>query len=153
MTWTTYGVAPGQPGQDQEPVHALRLELDGPAGGERLDAEPALRDALPRQEVDRAAVLAVRERDDPELGGLLHHRERHVVVGHDPELDVGQPQLDAPDAERRGLGEVAAAIRLGLPDHGVEREVDVRLGHLVGERPARGLGRALARKRVHEREG
>ena len=125
----------GDPGEHQEPVHALGLELDRPAGGERLDAEPALGDALPCEQVDRTAVLAVGERHDPELGGLLHDPKRDVVVGHDPELDVGQPQLDAADSEGRGVGEVARAVRLRLPDDGVEGEVDVRLGHLVGERP------------------
>ena len=152
VTWTTYGVAPASPARTRNRcTHSASSSIGRLAGSDSMPSRPS-RDALPRQEVDRAAVLAVGERDDPELGGLLHHRERDVVVGHDPELDVGQPQLDAADAERRGVGEVAAAVRLRLPDHGVEGEVDVRLGHLVGERPARRLGGALARQRVDERE-
>ena len=139
-------------GQRQEAVHALGLECDRPAARERVEAEPALRDELPREQVDRPAVLAVRQHDHPERRGLLHHRQRHVVVGHDPELDVGEPQLDAADPQLRHVAHVASAVGERLPDHRVEGEVDQRVGQLVGERAPRRLDRPLALEGVDEGE-
>ena len=139
-------------GQHQEPVHALGLEPDRAAPRQRLGAELAPLDQLARQHVDDAAVLAVGQHDDAELGRLLHHPERDVVVGLDAELVVGEPELHAADPEPGDVAEIALAVALRLPDHRVERQVDQRLGHLVCERAARGLDRSLARLGVHEHE-
>ena len=139
-------------GEREEAVDALGLERDRPAARERVEAEPALRHQAPREKVDRPAVLAVGEDDHAELGGLLQDGQRDVVLGHDAELDVGEPELDAADAELGDGAHVARAIRERLPDDGVEREIDVGVGQLVGERPAGRLGRALARERIDEGE-
>ena len=139
-------------GQREEAMHALGLEGDRSAAWQRVEAEPALGDELPREQVDRAAVLAVRQHDHPECRRLLHHGQRDVVVGHDPELDVGQPELDAADTELGHIAHVPRAVGERLPDHGVEGEVDERVGHLVGERAPGRLDRALALERVDEGE-
>ena len=115
-------------GQRQEAVDALGLERDRPAARKRGEPEPALGDELPREQVDRTAVLAVREHDHAQRRGLLHHGERDVVVGHDAELDVGEPELDAPDPHLRDVAQIARAIGERLPDHRVEGEVDERSG-------------------------
>ena len=83
-------------------MHALGLERDRPAARERLEAEPALGDA--------AAASAGRSTRPfsqcasttmPSAAASCMTAKRDVVVGHDAELDVGQPQLDAADARAR----------------------------------------------------
>ena len=140
----------GDLGERQEAVHALGFQLDRAAAGERIEAQSPGRDELPGEQIDRPPVLAVGERHDPELGGLLQDRESDVVLGHDAELDVGQPELHAADAERRHVAQVARLVRARLPDHGVEREIDQGGGQLIGERAAGRLDRALAVERIHE---
>ncbi len=133
-------------------MHAFGLQLDRAAARQRVETQPARGDELTGEQVDRAAVLAVREHDDAEFRGLLHDGEGDVVLGHDAQLDVGQPELHAADAECRDVAQIAGRVRARLPDHGVEREVDQRVGHFVRERAARRLDRALALERVHERQ-
>ena len=142
-----------QLGHDQEAVDALGLERDRAAARQRREAELAGGDEFPRQRIDHAAVLAMRQHDHAERRRLLHDREGDVVVGHDPELDVGQPQLDAADSQLGRLAHVAGAVGPRLPDHGVQSDIDARLGKLVGDGPPGRLGRSLAGLGVDEGKG
>ena len=116
----------GQLGHHQEAMHALGLELDRPAARQRAETQLAALHQLLRQHVDHPAVLAVGKHDHVQLGRLLDHREGDVVVGLDAQLDVGQPQLDAAHAQLGRVAQVAVAVGLRLPDHGVEGQVDQR---------------------------
>ena len=132
----------GQLGHHQEAMHALGLELDRPAARQRAETQLAALHQLLRQHVDHAPVLAVGKDDHVQLGRLLDHREGDVVVGLDAQLDVGQPQLDAADAQLGRVAQVAVAVGLWLPDHGMEGEIDQRARHLLLQRPPRRLRRA-----------